>query len=177
MAIHKDLSDRNVWLFSDPHFRHENILKFCSRPFKNVNEMDETMFNNWNDTISDEDVVLFLGDFVVGSAKLGMSKDDASKLLYDNLNGEKIFLRGNHDTGVTTIPYHPNPTMIISYNNYTFMLSHHPLELFTTNFLLHGHIHNNHHKIRENKKAFNCSVEDINYKPINLNEVLKKLTT
>ena len=29
--------------------------------------------------------------------------------------------------------------------------------------------------IRQNKKAFNCGVEDLNYKPINLNDVLKIL--
>jgi len=172
----KDLTGQNVWCISDPHFRHANIIRYTSRPFNNVNEMDETMFNNWNDTISDDDTVLFLGDFVIGSSKLGMEKGEASKLIYDNLNGkEKIFIRGNHDTGVTSIPYHPNPTMIVSYNGFTFTLSHHPLEIFTTDYLLHGHIHNSPHPIRQNKKAFNCGVEDLNYKPINLNDVLKIL--
>jgi len=172
----KDLTGKNVWCISDPHFRHTRIIEFCSRPFKNTNEMDETMFNNWNDTISDDDTVLFLGDFVVGSNRFGMEKGEASKLIYDNLNGkEKIFIRGNHDTGVTTIPYHPAPAMIISYNGFTFTLSHHPLEIFGTDFLLHGHIHNSPAPIRQNKRAFNCGVEDLNYKPINLNDVLKIL--
>ena len=177
MKIHKTLTGRNVWCISDTHFRHENtITKFIQRPFKDVNEMDETMFNNWNSTVCDDDVVLFLGDFVVGSAKFGMEKGDASKLIYDNLNGEKIFIRGNHDKGVKTIPYHDEPTMIIEYCGKTFMLSHHPIDVFSTDYLLHGHIHDSPHPIRENKKAFNCSVEDIGYKPINLEDIIKKLS-
>lgn len=137
--------------------------------------MNETMFNNWNSTVSEDDVVLFLGDFVVGSGKFGIEKGEASKIIYDNLNGEKIFIRGNHDKGVTTIPYHEDPTMKISYKGHSFLLSHHPITVFSANFLLHGHIHNSQHEIRNCKRAFNCGVEDLNYKPINLDDVIEKL--
>lgn len=170
-----DLTGQNVFVISDNHFFHRRIIEFCSRPFQSVEEMDETMFNNWNNTVSDDDVVLFGGDFVVGSRSQGTDKDTAAKLLYDNLNGTKLFMRGNHDKEVTSIPFYSKQKMIIKYNDYTFTLSHYPLPNFDTDFLLYGHVHNNPHEISENKNVFNCSVENINYTPINLNEIINKL--
>ena len=48
---------------ADPHFGHANIIRSCSRPFKDAEEMDRTLIDNWNACVGEEDAVFILGDF------------------------------------------------------------------------------------------------------------------
>ena len=51
---------------SDLHFGHANIIRFDGRPFKNTDEMEETLVDNWNSVTQPEDTVYILGDFCWG---------------------------------------------------------------------------------------------------------------
>jgi len=75
---------------SDTHFNHTNIISYCQRPFKNVEEMNERLIQNWNETIGPDDTVFHLGDFCLGGAA------EWTKLL-DRLNGRIYLIVGNHD--------------------------------------------------------------------------------
>ena len=44
-------SGENLFFTSDTHFFHEGIIKFCNRPFESVEEMNETLIRNWNETV------------------------------------------------------------------------------------------------------------------------------
>lgn len=84
----KKYSESEKILFvSDTHFGHSNILKYCNRPFDNVQQMDECLIEFWNKTVSPNDVVYHLGDFAF---KNGSE-------IYPKLNGYKILIKGNHD--------------------------------------------------------------------------------
>lgn len=82
-----------IYLTSDLHFNHTNILTYCAdtRPFSSIEEMNETLINNWNSIVSAEDTVIVVGDMVMGK------HTDAYDLLC-RLNGKIIVVRGNHDT-------------------------------------------------------------------------------
>ena len=55
----------NVWVTSDHHFGHSNIIKFCKRPFESADDMDQAMIDAWNSVVSPHDVVFHLGDFTL----------------------------------------------------------------------------------------------------------------
>ena len=54
------------WFITDTHFSHANIIRYASRPYANVEEMDENLINNWNQCVDIDDQVFFLGDFGLG---------------------------------------------------------------------------------------------------------------
>lgn len=80
-----------IWFTSDTHFGHKNILEYEkeARPFKTLEEMHETLINNWNNTVGKKDTVYHLGDFAFGRDNIGIAAE---------LNGRKKLVMGNHDT-------------------------------------------------------------------------------
>ena len=57
-----------VFFTSDTHFNHTNIIRFCSRPFKDVEHMNETLIANWNRVVGPDNIVFHLGDFCLGGS-------------------------------------------------------------------------------------------------------------
>ena len=131
-----------IYFITDTHFHHSNIIKYCNRPFKDINEMNETIINNWNSIVKNDDTVYHLGDFC-------LSSDDEIKNIFNRLNGNKILIRGNHDRkpvkfyeeiGFKVLTHAP-----IILDEYKIMLSHGPLpdaKIKDGYINLHGHIHN-----------------------------------
>lgn len=76
------------YVISDLHFNHKKILEYCGRPFKTVEEMNQTIINNWNDIINEDDVVYVLGDFCFGNKEM-------LKEITSQLKGRKILVLGN----------------------------------------------------------------------------------
>ncbi len=58
-----------IFLTSDQHWGHNNILKFCQRPFDSIAEHDAELVLAWNSVVSEEDVVYHLGDVTLGNSK------------------------------------------------------------------------------------------------------------
>lgn len=82
---------QKLFLMSDTHFGHANILRFCpNRQFKNIDDHDEAYIENHNALVCDEDVVVSLGDF---SSRNRRSVKEYIKAL----NGRIFILFGNHD--------------------------------------------------------------------------------
>ena len=79
-----------LYVTSDTHFNHKNIIKYCNRPFNDVYEMNETLINNWNSVVTPEDIIYHLGDFGFGT------KEELQEI-FDRLNGYKYLIMGNHD--------------------------------------------------------------------------------
>lgn len=79
-----------IFFTSDTHFSHVNILKYCNRPFKDTDHMDEEIIRRWNETVSPDDTVFHLGDIALGPIVTSLPK-------IARLNGRKIAILGNHD--------------------------------------------------------------------------------
>ena len=79
-----------VYITSDTHFAHKNILEYENRPFKDLSDMREQLILNWNSVVSEDDIVIHLGDF-------GMCNKETATEILTRLNGKKILIKGNHD--------------------------------------------------------------------------------
>ena len=150
------------FVIADTHFNHENIIKYCNRPFKSVEEMNETIIKNWNETVSNNDVIICLGD-------VGLGNSNDLKPIIERLNGKKILIMGNHDNfsenKYREFGFHTVSRFPIIYNNF-FIMSHAPMELSETTpyFNFYGHVHNDN-KYIDNATSKCVSVERIGYRP------------
>ena len=82
---------RDIWFTSDFHFGHFNIIRYCNRPFANVQLMDDAITDGVNACVKPNDVLYFLGDFCLGRAEqvIAYRKRLACRTIH--------FIEGNHD--------------------------------------------------------------------------------
>ncbi|MFP9191203.1 hypothetical protein ACLI4Q_06005 [Natrialbaceae archaeon A-CW1-1] len=155
------------YLISDLHLDHTNIMESCDRPFDTVEEMNRTLIENWNMTVSDDDVVFFLGD-------LGhfADEDDLRRWL-DRLNGRIVFIEGNHDSPSRYVDgVHTHQYYILSQGEWELCCTHRPENTprFWDGWIIHGHHHNTHPEdyplLNPDTYCVNVSVELIDYKPV-----------
>lgn len=166
---------RNIWVTSDTHFNHENILNFKDskgnpvRPFGSVKEMNEVMVENWNSVVKPGDKVYHLGDVFFGL------KDEFKKL-WPKLNGSKRLIVGNHDDikFLSSGGFFQKASMWRVFSEFGLLLTHTPQHQSALtgkrNGLLnvHGHIHQN----PSPDGPYKCvCVEQTNYTPVNLEEL------
>ena len=179
----------NIWITSDTHFSHANILKFRDSEgnlirgalFSSVEEMDDIMIENWNRVVKPGDKVYHLGDVYMGG------KENFDKL-WSRLNGSKRLIVGNHDDikFFTKGNYFAKISMLRMFPEFGLMLSHVPLHEQSLNLYpkkddvltwdqspkallnIHGHVHQN----PSPPGPYRCvCVEQINYTPINIEEL------
>lgn len=143
--------DQKIFFTSDLHYNHQKIIDFCGRPFKDVDEMNETLIKNWNSVVDMHDIVFNLGDLYWGN------HSDLTDLL-SQLHGRHYLIMGNHDykrvkqndkvwfQQIITQKY-------IKVDNQKIYLNHFPLLCFngSTNgrnsvWQLFGHVHTSKYK-------------------------------
>ena len=78
-----------IYFTSDHHFYHQNVIKYCGRPYTSVEDMNSALLKNWNDTVGPDDVVYYLGDFSMAFRSV--------EIFSSRLNGVKNLVPGNHD--------------------------------------------------------------------------------
>jgi calcineurin-like phosphoesterase family protein len=165
-----------VWFTADTHFSEKRTLELSKRPFKSVEEMDWTMVKNWNERVTNNDIVYHLGDF-------------GNPEMIKHLNGKKIYLLpGNYDTPdivdrlltdkkANVIGILSNHKYVFSGNEYV-VLIHKPEdgnagayvpEYDSDVFYLFGHVH----KLQMVKQnGLNVGVDCHNFCPIDIETVL-----
>lgn len=167
-----------IYYTSDLHLGHKNIIEYEDRPFKDIYEMNIGLIKNWNDTVKPKDEVYILGDLAFVGNPLPL---DILMNYIKQLNGKIHLIRGNHDTWVDKKGFNPRLFESIDYykeikdTGKDIILCHYPIEDWNGmnygSIHLHGHLHSNPTELyRENR--FNVGVDNWNYKPVSLKEVL-----
>lgn len=163
---------KDIWVVSDTHFGHNNIISYCGRPFANAEIMDEVLVENWNSVVKDGDIVYHLGDVYFGVN----GRDALSKL-----KGRKRLILGNHDDGKDQFLHKTFQKINVwrMFPEFGLLLTHVPVhessleryeggELVSKLKNVHGHIHNND---APSENHVNVSVEQTSYTPINIDEL------
>ncbi len=161
----------NKWFIADTHFSHVNIIKYTSRPFKNIKEMNLALIKNWNSLVDKNDIVFFLGDF-------GMGSTEHLRSINLQLNGQKICIRGNHDKTPSNL-YKIGFAVVLEFaiikiGRHNVELIHRPSIEIPNNFQLYGHVHEKaSNKLQRNQ--LNLCVEVWNYHPVHEKQILSIL--
>lgn len=168
----------NVYFISDLHLFHKNVIKFRSE-FSSNSEHDSYIINRIYESLGKKDTLYILGDaFLVNNTdEIELAK---KVLIYLDSKVSSIkFVIGNHCTDnefrlefSKWLSSNFEVHSLLKYKK--FWLSHapiHPAEL-RGNVNIHGHVHTG---TIDDSRYFNVSCENIDYKPISLNEVKERL--
>lgn len=162
---------------ADTHFGHANILKYCNRPFANIQEHDDELIRRWNSVVTNKDTVYHLGDFSFCN----------SYSILRSLNFKQlIFIEGNHDKqfndfyrAIDSIKgVRPNVKkykfLETKIDGIDFTFCHYSLRVWNKShhgaYHLYGHSHGTLPD-DPNSLSFDAGVDCHNYTPISLEEV------
>lgn len=176
---------RDIWVISDTHFNHKNILNFRDRVtgklirpgFHTLQDMNHHIIERWNSVVKKGDLVYHLGDVFFGPQEQYLP-------LHKALNGSKRLILGNHDNVRFFAQYELFGKIQIwePLQQYGILLSHVPLheeqlkrgpqgsehDSDVTLLNVHGHIHTN----PSPEGPYRCvCVEQTNYTPVNIDEL------
>lgn len=144
-----DSSKQGIWFTSDLHFCHRNIIKFCNRPWKTVEEMNEGLISNWNSVVKDDDIVFDLGDFA-------FAPNSKWKEILGRLKGHHYLILGNHcitrwpgDKIMELFESVQHQMLLKIDDKYKVILNHYPFLCYAGTYRksedcviqLHGHVH------------------------------------
>ena len=172
-----DESERpgRVFVLSDLHFDHTSIIRRCRRPFSSTRQMNRILVNNWNDRVRKGDRVYYLGDMTHGRERRSID------FWLSKLNGEVRFIRGSHDTDAITRAEVIKDRFPIRYGGLEFLLMHDPYRLvYWDGWIIHGDKHNcnpvTYPHINRRNKTINVCSEYTGYAPMNLDEIIAKIS-
>lgn len=179
----------NLWVVSDTHFGHRNIIRYGERPESH----EAIMLSNWIERVRDEDQILHLGDVTMGAPRRW-------EKIISRLPGEKFLMKGNHDdrddrpyerSGFTIVKpfiWNPNtePELRVAFTHEPigtkWSPGGFPLDAWDVN--VHGHIHQKvfgtyepeyDGRPIEGKGYVNVCVEVMDFSPIQLGGLLQRI--
>ena len=193
------LEGQKIFLTSDLHVGHANILRFCNRPFLDIKDMSKGLIENWNRVVEETDIVFDLGDMFWWD-----SRHDVRKFV-DRLNGVIYKVPGNHDMDIhrlfelcktekVTLLDDVNQVFVAGLysekpsKQLEFWVSHMPMATwphFEHAPSFFGHIHSGPlsdnavdvpgHDLLLKKNMYDVGVDNNDYTPIELRDALKKI--
>lgn len=175
-----------VWFTSDTHFGHENIIRYCNRPFRNAEEMNAELILRWRETVPEDGIVFHLGDFAHGNARLWND-------ILSALTGRKYLILGNHDMKALRQGYmgrfeHVAQQMTIRVGGQAIVLNHNPFLCYGSSYRdvwqLFGHVHSGpaSHTGLDHPRfkmlfplQYDVGVDNNDFRPISFAEVKAKI--
>ena len=188
---------QRLWFTSDTHYNHSNICKATTqwtnattlRDFDSLERMNQTLVNNINEVIGQDDILFHLGDWSFGGFE--QIEKFRSKIVCKNVH----IITGNHDHHIESnrgdckllfnsvnkylelnVKWNVGTPLMDEQN---FILMHFPIASWNNmsrgSIHLHGHVHLTEDQRIGKGRMMDVGVEGNDFRPIELREVLSLL--
>jgi calcineurin-like phosphoesterase family protein len=157
-----------LYFTADLHLDHKRILEIMKRPFGSLEEMNEALVANINDTVRGRDELYILGDFAFGNAAMWAGRIMCIKHL----------IVGNHDwkrakpemfDSMQDVKY-------LKWEGVRFFLSHYAHRTWRNShhgsYHLYGHSHG---MLPELGRSMDVGVDPMGFRPVSAEEVVERL--
>lgn len=167
-----------IYLTSDLHIHHANIIKYCNRPFASIDAMNVGLIKNINDTVGANDTLCILGD-ITFSKDPKVWADLRSQINCNNID----VCGGNHDYVALQSPEirklfrSADLAHIIHISKRKLIYCHHYrcdtwLEARYGSWHAYGHSHQSKpFALGETYKRINVGVDAWNYRPVSIEQL------
>lgn len=169
-----------TYFTSDLHIGHENIIRFCARPFSSLEEMDSTLIANWNSRVKERDDIYILGDMFY-------RKNEGVEEVLRKLKGKKHLIIGNHDYSwmkkieIGKYFVEVESLLVLKEEGRVMTLFHYPImswpHMYHGSYCIFGHIHNSANNddywplIEKNPYMLNAGVDVNGFYPVTFAEL------
>lgn len=186
---------QNLYLTSDTHYSHSNICRATTtwvgadnvtRDFNSLSHMNDTLVNNINNVVGENDILIHLGDFSFGG--FDKIKEFRDRIFCKNIH----LIYGNHDHHImnnknniqeiftSTSEYMfldlriPEGKNIVG--KYTLVLFHYPIASWNGMndgvIHCHGHVHLPKHQKIGDGKSIDVGVDGNDMMPYRVQEII-----
>ena len=161
------------WYTADTHFGHDNIIRYCDRPFSTSRDMDARIVDNMRQRVAKNDDLWIVGDFAYGERRRDMSY---LMEIFEALPGRKHLVIGNHDGPETLkLPWKSIERLVELKDmrgRPKNTLCHYPMLTWNGfnrgGLQLFGHVHE---KWRGTRKSVNVGVDVWDFRPVKFEEI------
>lgn len=159
-----------IWIITDTHFGHNNIITLCGRP----RNYEDLIIKSWKDNVDLSDTIIHIGDI-----RFGRNSEHWDYKIQE-LPGIKILVKGNHDRN-SNRRYTEElgwalvvEALQIQTEFGQLLITHRPATAGDWDINLHGHCHNGEETIDDGRKRILFALEYDGYKVQLLNQFLQK---
>jgi calcineurin-like phosphoesterase family protein len=194
MSFKKLLTTGNVYITSDTHYGHKNIVRGTTnwrtqdgevpvdstRDFQTIEQMNERLIDGINHFVGQDDTLIMLGDVSFGGFdNIGIFLD---RLVCHNIH----LILGNHDHHIqNNRDYIQGRFLSVQHyleaniNGQDFVLCHYPLQswhgLNKGVIHLHGHVHLPEHRKFGNGKRMDVGVDGNGMDPYDISDIIRTM--
>jgi calcineurin-like phosphoesterase family protein len=158
---------------ADEHYGHAKIIEYCSRPFANVDEMNDEIIRRHNEVVTKDDTVWHAGDFTLSTLKYAEN-------IIRRLNGQHFFVRGSHDKWLEKIiseellnPFREFVELRVDKQTIV-VICHYAMRVWPrshyNSWQVYGHSHGH---LPPQGKQWDVGVDNNNFYPVSLDQLTK----
>lgn len=163
---YKGLNKDKLFFTSDEHYGHNNVIRYCSRPFQSVDQMNDVIISNFNAIVPKDGTTIHAGDFYLGPLKA----DFVHQRIISRLNGSHIFIMGSHDKWMKG----PNAPDIIELNidGQCIIISHYCMRTWAKSHYNSWHLYGHSHGTLEPiGKSWDIGVDNNSFYPLSFQAI------